>query len=122
MCHSTFKNVQMTNEITIFLQTASSVRSAPQQPNQAAQTAQAAAALRNQARPITGQQATTNIQARPIAPQVAATQARNPNYKYTQNMRNPPTQPVAMAAQPTVQQAVHVKGKLICILENIFPI
>ena len=115
-----YPNMAATNQ---YRAATANVRATPQQPAQAAQTAQAAAALRNQARPITGQQATANIQARPIAPQVASAQARTTNYKYTQNMRNPPTQPVAMAAQPTVQQAVHVKGKLKIIgilLKNIW--
>uniref|UniRef100_U5EVS1 Polyadenylate-binding protein n=1 Tax=Corethrella appendiculata TaxID=1370023 RepID=U5EVS1_9DIPT len=91
---------------------AGNVRSAPQQ-SQAAQNAQVNTALRNSARPITGQQAAANIQGRPLATQVATTanQARAPNYKYTQNMRNPPTQPAALAAQPVAQQAVHVKGQ-----------
>lgn len=40
----------------------------------------------------------------------SANQARAANYKYTSNMRNPPSQPTAMVAQP-IQQAVHVKGK-----------
>lgn len=38
-------------------------------------------------------------------------QARATNYKYTQNMRNPPTQNVALGAQQPAVQAVHVKGK-----------
>lgn len=86
---------------------------ANQQPAPNAQAAQAAsaAAMRNSARPITGQQAGGNMQARPVAPQMAANQARAANYKYTQNMRNPPAQPVTMPAQPVAQQAVHVKGQ-----------
>lgn len=40
----------------------------------------------------------------------SANQARAANYKYTSNMRNPPSQPTAMVAQP-IQQAVHVKGE-----------
>lgn len=67
--------------------------------------------MRNSARPITGQQAGANIQTRPVAPQMAANQARAANYKYTQNMRNPPAQPVAIPTQPVAQQAVHVKGQ-----------
>lgn len=86
---------------------------ANQQPAPNAQAAQAAsaAAMRNSARPITGQQAGGNMQARPVAPQMAANQARAANYKYNQNMRNPPAQPVTMPAQPVAQQAVHVKGQ-----------
>lgn len=44
----------------------------------------------------------------------SANQARAANYKYTSNMRNPPSQPTAMVAQP-IQQAVHVKGELFYI-------
>lgn len=85
---------------------------ANQQQAQNAQSAQvASAAMRNSARPITGQQAGANMQTRPVAPQMAANQARAANYKYTQNMRNPPAQPVAIPAQPVAQQAVHVKGQ-----------
>jgi polyadenylate-binding protein len=75
-----------------------------------------AAAIRNSARPITGQQPATTIQsARPIATQVAQQQQqqqqqRAANFKYTQNMRNPPQQ-VPMPVQPTTQQAVVVKGE-----------
>lgn len=88
---------------------AGNVRSNQQQaPNAQAQAA--SAAMRNSARPITGQQAGANIQTRPVAPQIA-NQTRAPNYKYTQNMRNPPAQPVPMPAQPVAQQAVHVKGQ-----------
>jgi polyadenylate-binding protein len=78
-----------------------------------AQSAQAAAALRNQARPITGQQQAGNIQGRPMPANVGgANQPRTTNYKYATNIRNQPAQPVAItAAQPVVQQAVHVKGK-----------
>lgn len=66
------------------------------------------AALRNSARPITGQQAAGQIQpGRGLNAQVAR---GAPNYKYTQNMRNPP-QSVPMPAQPTAQQAVVVKGQ-----------
>lgn len=85
---------------------------ANQQQAQNAQAAQAAsAAMRNSARPITGQQAGANMQTRPVAPQMAANQARAANYKYTQNMRNPPAQPVVIPVQPVAQQAVHVKGQ-----------
>jgi len=77
------------------------------------QSAQANAVLRNSARPITGQQPAGGIQARPMTAQVQpANQARPTNFKYTANMRNPPTQNVAtiQIAQNTVQ-AVHVKGQ-----------
>lgn len=48
----------------------------------------------------------------------SANQARAANYKYTSNMRNPPSQPTAMVAQP-IQQAVHVKGEFFfSILSN----
>lgn len=91
---------------------AANVRGNQQQaPNAQAAQAASAAAMRNSARPITGQQAGGNMQARPVAPQMAANQARAANYKYTQNMRNPPAQAVPMAAQPVAQQAVHVKGQ-----------
>lgn len=44
-----------------------------------------------------------------------ANQARPANFKYTSNMRNPPTQNVgAMVPQASVQ-AVHVKGKFYLI-------
>ncbi|CRK89202.1 CLUMA_CG002962, isoform A [Clunio marinus] len=67
------------------------------------------AALRNSARPITGQQAAGQIQpGRGLNAPV--TQRGAPNYKYTQNMRNPP-QSVPMPVQPTAQQAVVVKGQ-----------
>lgn len=85
---------------------------ANQQQVQNPQAAQAAsAAMRNSARPITGQQTGANMQTRPVTTQMAANQARAANYKYTQNMRNPPAQPVAIPAQPVAQQAVHVKGR-----------
>ncbi|XP_055624932.1 polyadenylate-binding protein 4-like [Toxorhynchites rutilus septentrionalis] len=85
---------------------------ANQQQVQNPQAAQAAnAAMRNPARPITGQQAGANMPARPVATQMAANQARAANFKYTQNMRNPPAQPVAIPPQPVAQQAVHVKGQ-----------
>lgn len=89
---------------------AGNVRGQQQQaPNAQAQAA--SAAMRNSARPITGQQAGANMQTRPVAPQMAANQARAANYKYTQNMRNPPAQPVPIPTQPVAQQAVHVKGQ-----------
>jgi polyadenylate-binding protein len=74
---------------------------------QSAQNA-ASAALRNPARPITGQQsAGAQIPGRINAP---VAQRGATNYKYTQNMRNPP-QSVPMTVQPTPQQAVVVKGQ-----------
>ncbi|KAG5672844.1 hypothetical protein PVAND_002933 [Polypedilum vanderplanki] len=69
----------------------------------------AAAALRNQARPITGQQAAQIQQGRGINAPVAQRGAPA-NYKYTTNMRNAP-QAVQMPAQPTAPQAVIVKGQ-----------
>lgn len=66
------------------------------------------------ARPITGQQpvGAANIQGRPMgAPTVSVSaQGRPANYKYTANMRNPP-QPLPVAQQPPVQQAVHIQGQ-----------
>lgn len=41
-----------------------------------------------------------------------ANQGRPANYKYTTNMRNPPTQNIALVPSQTNVQAVHVKGKL----------
>lgn len=71
--------------------------------------AQNPAGLRN-SRPITGQQAAGQIQpGRGLNAPVP--QRGAPNYKYTQNMRNPPNQNVPMAVQPTTQQAVVVKGQ-----------
>jgi polyadenylate-binding protein len=69
----------------------------------------AAAALRNQARPITGQQAAQIQQGRGLNAPVAQRGAPS-NYKYTTNMRNAP-QTVQMPAQPTAPQAVIVKGQ-----------
>lgn len=84
----------------------------------AAQQAQAGGApavqnanIRNQARPITGQQAAIAGQPRTIANQVQQNQARAQNYKYTNNMRNPPVNVQMGAAQPVPQQAVVVKGQ-----------
>ncbi|XP_011708059.1 PREDICTED: polyadenylate-binding protein 4-like [Wasmannia auropunctata] len=90
-------------------------RAAPRAP--AAQ----AAGLRNNmsARPITGLQAVggANMQSRSMAgPAVGVSpgQSRPPNYKYTSNMRNPPSQ-AAMALSapsgPSLQQAVHIQGQ-----------
>lgn len=78
------------------------VRSVPQ----GAQAGQAA--MRNSARPITGQQpGAGNIQNRAIPANVAGNQARG-SFKYTSNMRNPPNHVVVM---PVTQQAVHVHGE-----------
>ncbi|XP_046991675.1 polyadenylate-binding protein 4-like isoform X1 [Schistocerca americana] len=72
--------------------------------------------IRNQlsARPITGQQSVGagSIQGRPMgAPTVSVSaQGRPATYKYTANMRNPP-QPMPVAQQPPVQQAVHIQGQ-----------
>lgn len=52
------------------------------------------------------------LQARQMPTQVQpANQARTTNFKYTNNMRNPPTQNVAMVPSQTNVQAVHVKGE-----------
>lgn len=76
------------------------------------QAAQANAAMRNQARPIIGQQPTGGIPTRPMAaPVQSANQTRGANYKYTSNMRNPPTQNVTTIPSQTAVQAVHVKGQ-----------
>jgi len=83
---------------------------AGQQVQNVAQSAQASAALRNQARPITGQQA-INAQPRPISTQVQGSQARPANYKYTQNMRNPPNAVPMGQNQQVPQQAVVVQGQ-----------
>lgn len=69
--------------------------------------------MRNaQARPITGQQgaAAISTQPRQIVTQQPANQQRA-NYKYTQSMRNPPTQIPMGQAQQVPQQAVLVKGQ-----------
>lgn len=69
------------------------------------------AALRNSARPITGQQATAaQIQQGRAMNAPVAQRGAPANYKYTPNMRNAP-QPVPMAVQPAAQQAVVVKGQ-----------
>lgn len=80
------------------------VRSVPQgqQGGQAGQ-----AAMRNSARPITGQQpGAGNIQNRAIPANVGGNQARG-GFKYTTNMRNPPNHVVVLPPQ----QAVHVHGE-----------
>lgn len=80
-----------------------------QQVQGSGQQGAAAAALRNSARPITGQQGAGQIQpGRAMNAPVA--QRGAPNYKYTQNMRNPP-QSVSMPVQPQTVQAVVVKGQ-----------
>lgn len=92
--------------------------SAGGRPGQVAQAAvqnaaQASAALRNQARPITGQQATAiaGQGGRSLGNQVQQNAARPTNYKYTQGMRNPPAN-VQLGGAPAVnQQAVLVKGQ-----------
>lgn len=43
----------------------------------------------------------------------SVSQTRQSNYKYTANMRNPPTQ-VSMVTPQTAVQAVHVKGLYAC--------
>jgi polyadenylate-binding protein len=68
------------------------------------------AALRNSARPITGQQAAAQIQ--PNRAMNAPTQRGAPsNYKYTQNMRNAPQNVQIPVQQQAPQQAVVVKGQ-----------
>jgi len=74
--------------------------------NQSAQNA----ALRNSARPITGQQAAAQIQQGRGMNAPVAQRGAPASYKYTPNMRNAP-QVVPMAVQPTAQQAVVVKGQ-----------
>lgn len=49
-----------------------------------------------------------------------ANQARTQNFKYTNSMRNPPAQNVAMVPSQTNVQAVHVKGELCAILLSQF--
>lgn len=75
-----------------------------------AQNSSAAAALRNSARPITGQQAAAQIQQGRAMNAPVAQRGAPANYKYTTNMRNAP-QAVPMAVQPSAQQAVVVKGQ-----------
>lgn len=72
-----------------------------------------AAALRNSARPITGQQGAAGApiqQNRGMNAPVAGRGAPA-SYKYTTNMRNAPPTQVPMQVQPTAQQAVVVKGQ-----------
>lgn len=87
---------------------AGAVARQPVQGNAQNQSAQNAA-LRNSARPITGQQAAQIQQGRQMNAPVSQRGAPA-NYKYTPNMRNAP-QPVQMPVQPTAQQAVVVKGQ-----------
>lgn len=70
-----------------------------------------AAGIRNSARPITGQQQAVQGRPMPSGPVPQANQARAANYKYTANMRNPPSQNIAMVPQAAPVQAVHVKGQ-----------
>lgn len=84
-------------------------RTAPRAP-----TAQPAS-MRNalSARPITGQQPTIQGRGGPMGPAQTVSvsaQGRTANYKYTANMRNPP-QPMPVAQQAPVQQAVHIQGQ-----------
>ncbi|XP_035790668.1 polyadenylate-binding protein-like [Anopheles albimanus] len=92
---------------------AGNVRGGANQQAQNAQSAQAtSAAMRNSARPITGQQPGANMQTRPVAPQMAAAQPRPQSYKYTPNMRNPQVpQQVPIPLPQINQQAVIVKGQ-----------
>lgn len=73
------------------------------------------AAMRNalSARPITGQQPAIQGRGGPMGaaqPVSVSAQGRTANYKYTANMRNPP-QPMPVAQQAPVQQAVHIQGQ-----------
>lgn len=84
-------------------------RTAPRAP-----TAQPAS-MRNalSARPITGQQPAIQGRGGPMGtaqPVSVSAQGRTANYKYTANMRNPP-QPMPVAQQAPVQQAVHIQGQ-----------
>jgi len=74
-----------------------------------AQQVQGQNQLRN-SRPITGQQTAGSIPAGGRAMNAPVTSRNVPNYKYTQNMRNPPQ--TVMPAQAAAQQsAVIVKGQ-----------
>lgn len=88
---------------------ASGVARQPVQGNAQNQSAQNAA-LRNSARPITGQQAAAQIQQGRAMNAPVAQRGAPTSYKYTPNMRNAP-QAVPMPVQPTAQQAVVVKGQ-----------
>lgn len=66
------------------------------------------------ARPITGQQPGIQSRSGPIGgaqPVSVSAQGRTTNYKYTPNMRNPPSQPMPVTQQAQVQQAVHIQGQ-----------
>lgn len=83
---------------------------AARQPVQGNAQNPSAAALRNSARPITGQQAAAQIQQGRAMNSQVAQRGAPANYKYTTNMRNAP-QAVQMPVQQTTQQAVVVKGQ-----------
>lgn len=83
-----------------------SYRAVPRPPNQST----AMRTTMNQPRPITGQQA-PNLQGRALPAQgVVQGAARQANYKYTSNVRNPP-QTIGISATVPVQQAVHIQGQ-----------
>ncbi|KAG8258057.1 hypothetical protein J6590_036796 [Homalodisca vitripennis] len=84
-------------------------RTAPRAPTAAQPSMRNAIA----ARPITGQQPSIQGRGGPIGssqPVSVSAQGRPANYKYTANMRNPP-QPMPVAQQAQVQQAVHIQGQ-----------
>merc|ERR1719187_2611323 len=93
----------------------------PQQPgprNMAARPMQAAAQAAAAAAAVAQQQPMPNMMQAPqqVAPAALANAARASNYKYTQNMRNPPAVsgggPAAAAAvAPVAQPAVHIQGQ-----------
>jgi len=97
----------------------------PQQPgprNMTARPMQAAAQAAAAAAAVAQQQPMPNMMQapRPVAPQqvppaALANAARASNYKYTQNMRNPPAVsgggPAAAAVAPVAQPAVHIQGQ-----------
>ncbi|XP_029720428.1 polyadenylate-binding protein 1 [Aedes albopictus] len=88
-----------------------------------AQAAQAAsAAMRNTARPITGQLA-GNRQTRPAAPQKAAKQVRATSYKYTQNMRtgHAPLTASMLAVMHPVEQKQMLGERLFPLIEPMYP-
>lgn len=77
----------------------------PQQQQIAGGAPVGGAAIRNAARPITGQQPTGQ-------PGQVINANQRTNFKYTSTMRNPPAQPQVPVEQPQQpQQAVRVKGK-----------
>lgn len=67
--------------------------------------------MRNQARPITGQQGAAAISTQPRQIVTQPANQQRGNYKYTQSMRNPPSQIPMGQAQQVPQQAVLVKGQ-----------